>query len=150
MHNVSARTAATAATAGVCAANLWNPHASKRVEVTWYSWFKTVATADNLAIARTTARGTATTTTTPTVENTYERDVVNVAGILLDTAWSAQPTVVAAAGYLNRWRGPAADGAGFIWPFSTPFCIPPGTGLAIIAASATILQPADVTFEFAD
>ena len=149
-HILSARTIATAATAGVPAAILWNPHTTNRVRVFKYSWFKASAVADNLAIARATARGTPSTTTTPTLENSYRRDTANFSGVVLDTAWSVAATIAAAATWGNRWRGPAADGAGFIWPFIGEYIIPPGTGLAIIASQAVILQPAYVTFEFDD
>jgi hypothetical protein len=149
-HILSARTVVTAASIGAPAAILWNPHGTNRVRCFKYSWFKTVATLDFLAIARVTARGTASTTTTPSLENSYRRDTSNFSGIVLDTAWSVAPTIAAAATYGNRWVGPAAIGAGFVWPFIGEYIIPPGTGLAIVAAQAVALQPGDVTFEFDD
>lgn len=151
MHWVSARTAATAATARACAANFWNPHASKRCRVIRCSWFKTVATADVLCFARSTARGTASTTATPNADSAFERDTANSTGMVLDTAWSVAPTIAAAAGDGWRWGGPAAISAGFMYRFEPrDFIIPAGTGLAIITPVATILQPADVTFDFLD
>ena len=151
MHTVSGRSTITAATARLASCGLWNPHGTKRCRVTKISYFKTAATADFVTIARTTARGTATTTITPGIDNAMERDTANSMGMLLDTAWSAQPTVVAAAGDGFKWVGPAAIGAGFIYRFEPrELIIPPGTGIAIITPVATILQPADVTFDFLD
>jgi hypothetical protein len=150
MHVLSARTVATAATQGAVAANLWNPHASNRVKLYVVSFYKTVATADFTALARTTARGTATTTTTPSLENSYRRDTANFSGVVLDTAWSVAPTVAAVATYGYRWVGPAAIGSGFSYPFIQEFIIPPSTGLALVASQAVILNAGDITYEFDD
>ena len=90
---VGVRTNATAATTNVQAAVLWNPHATIRLRVYEISWFKTVATADNLALLRVTGRGTPTTTATPTIENETDRAVAPPSGAVVDTAWSTGPTI---------------------------------------------------------
>lgn len=148
-YAVAGRSAATAATADNFGAALWNPHASRSLYVVEIHWFKTVATRDDVEIARITARGTATVTVTPDVDNDYARIVAPVTGALLDTTYSAQPTIAGPAMYRNVL--PAAIGAGFIYAFGGPGIeIPFGTGLGIGTPVATILQPADVTFIFDD
>jgi hypothetical protein len=132
------------ATARSVAANLWNPSAGARIFV-YEIWIcDTAATAANIGIARTSARGTASTTITPTLDNAIERDTVPPSGFILDVAWSVAPTVTAAD--LPRWNLPAAIGAGVIMPFPDPITIPPGTGLAIITPVAILLPICDITF----
>lgn len=148
-HSVAGRTAATAATANHVGAQFWNPHASARMWVTAIDWCKaTVATADGFTLRRSTARGTAGSTVTPDIDNSAERDNVNVAGILLDlAAFSAQPTLDASE--LWRWPLPAAIGSGVMKVFpGKGISVPFGTGLCIVTNGAVILQPADVTFFF--
>lgn len=147
---VGARTAATAATANAAAAVIWNPHASLRPRIYLWEWLKTVATADFLAIVRATARGTATTTVTPTIVNETDRAVAPPSGLVVDTAWSVAPTLEGTSAPL--WRGPmgAAVGAGFSETMPEEWEIPPGAGLAFITPVATILQPADLNFRWAE
>lgn len=147
---VGGRTAATAATANHVGASLWNPHASIPMRITEIAWAKTVATADNLAIMRITARGTAGSTVTPTIVNDVFRGVAPPSGALLDlAAFTGQPTLDGAV-YMHRWNLPAAVGAGIFWALRTPIRVPAGTGLALVTPVATILQPADVTFSWSE
>lgn len=143
------RTAATAATANVVGAALWNPHSTIPLRVTEISWAKTVATVDNLALIRITARGTASATATPVIGNDLLRGVAPPSGAVLDVTYSAQPTLDGAV-YLYRWNLPAAIGAGIFWSFRSVIRIPPGTGLALVTPVAVVLQPADVTFSWAE
>lgn len=144
-----ARTAATAATADTAAVNLWNPHASIRLAISEIHWFKTVATADNIAILRATTRGTQTTTVTPNIGNELGRLVAPPSGAVIDTAWSAQPAKDGAV-YLNRANFPAAVASGAMWTFPEPLIVPPGAGICLVTPVATALQPADVTFRWAE
>lgn len=146
---LSGRSAATAATINAVGAALWNPHASIRLRVYEISWAKTVATVDNMALVRTTTRGTVTTIAS-TVDNETDRAAVAPSGAGLDVTYTAQPTIASAAAPLARWNLPAAIGAGFVWSLPEEWEIPPGTGLAIMTPVATILQPADVSFRWAE
>lgn len=148
---VGGRNAATAATANHVAACLWNPHASIRLRVYEISWSKTVATADNMALVRTSTRGTPGSTVTPTIDNETDRAVAPPSGALLDLgAYTAQPTLLNSGTPLWRWNLPAAVGSGFMLSLPEELEIPPGGGLAIITPVATILQPADVSFAWAE
>lgn len=147
-HYIGVRTAATAATLRVAACNLWNPSAASRIQL-WEVWLaNTVATAYNVSLARSTARGTASTTATTAVANSVANDAAAPSGAVVDSAWSVAPTIGAAD--LIRWNIPATIGAGVIFPFPDPIDIPPTGGMALIAATATIFQPSDVTFVIGD
>ena len=143
-HYIGGRTAATAATARNVASAIWNPHATSRIFI-YEAWtFPTTAAATNLAIARITARGTATTSVTAAIDHSIERDSAAPSGFILDLVYSAQPTVSAsnnAAGIL-----PATIGNGVILGFSDPITIPPGTGLALITTQAAAYPVSDVTW----
>ncbi len=148
---VAGRSAATAATANHVAACLWNPHATIRLRVYEIAWCKTVATVDGLMLVRTTTRGTPASTVTPVMQNETDYAAAPVSGALLDLgAYSAQPTIVSTAAALWRWNLPAAIGSGFIQSFPEEMEIPPGNGLAVITPAATILQPADISFAWAE
>jgi hypothetical protein len=150
-YSIGARTVATAAAADHAGAALWNPHASVRLEVVALEWFKTVATVDNLAIVRLSARGTAGSTVTPGAQSGIVTQAVPPSGALLDlAAYSVQPTIIGTgtARYIRRTNLPAAIGSGVMWMFTEPIEIPPGQGLAVITPAAVILQPADVSFEW--
>jgi len=145
-YAVGGRSAATAATANHAAAALWNPSATKAIKVREIWVFKTVATADNHALQRITARGTAGSTVTPDSSTCmdYPR-IAPQSGALLDlAAYTTQPTLTGVI--LARANLPAAIGSGFIWVFAEPIVVPPGEGLAIITPVAVILQPSDFTF----
>ena len=144
-YAVGGRSAATAATANHAAVALWNPHATKVLYVRELWVFKTVATADNHALQRITARGTPGSTVTPNGTSCFERiRVVPASGAVLDlAAYTGQPTLT--GGILARANLPAAIGAGFIWVFAEAIAVPPGEGLALITPAAVILQPSDIT-----
>jgi hypothetical protein len=148
-YAVGVRSANTAATADNAAAVLWNPSGTRPIKLleVWLS--KTVSTADNQALVRVTARGTQSTTVTPDADNCFDdTKIAPASGAVVDTAWSAQPTV--AAPYIARTNLPAAVGSGFIWVLSVPWTVKPGEGIAIVTPVATILQASDITFVFED
>lgn len=147
-HRVGGRSAATAATADHAAAAIWNPHASISLFVKEIAVVKTVATADNHGLIRTTTRGTAGSTVTPDADNDDNRRGTNGPGALLDlAAFTVQPTLQTP--YLARSNLAAAIGAGFIWVFDeSGIEVPAGTGLAIVTPPAVILQPSDITVVF--
>ena len=146
-YSVGGRCVATAATADNVGAELWNPHGSKAIFVRTVSWTKTVATIDNPALCRSSAKGTSTLTVTPDADNAMFRDAVPASGATLELTFSAQPTL--AKPYLMQTNLPAAIGANFIWVFDPPgLLVPFGTGLVVATPVAVVQQPADVTFEW--
>ena len=142
-YGAGVRTAATAATADTAAAVLWNPHGSISIFLREVWWFKTVATADNVCMARSSARGTQTTTFTPDIDSHFARRYAPISTLVIDSAWSAQPTKDLT--YLARANLPAAVGSGFVWVFAEAIEIPAGQGIWIGTPVATILQPSDLT-----
>lgn len=148
-YAVAVRSAITAATADNAAAVLWNISTTRDIMLREVHIFKTVATADNHAMVRATARGTQTATTTPDADNAFSaRKVAPSSAAIVDTAWSAQPTV--AAPYIQRANLPAAIGSGFIWVFSEAWVIPQSEGIAIVTPVAVAMQASDITFVFDD
>lgn len=141
------RTTATAATANVAGAALWNPSTVKSLFVTAISWSKLAAVVDNLGLVRISARGTPALTVTAVAQNDVDADATPPSGALLDAgAYSVQPTLVSATAYMFRWNLPATIGAGFMLPFPRCIRIPAGQGLCLVTPPAVILQPADVSF----
>lgn len=148
-HFIGGRSAATAATIRHAAATIWNPHASARIWMAQFAVCITTAGVANIALARTTTRGTAGSTVTPDLDNSIERDTAAPSGFLLDlAAYTVQPTVDGSD--LVRWNLPAAIGAGVIFPFQEPIVIPPSTGLAVITPTGVIFPASDFTFEIID
>lgn len=148
-YGVGGRSAATAATADIPGAVLWNASGAKSIYVVQAEWYKQgAATADNLALIRTSTRGTVGSTVTPDIDNDYSRQVAPASGCLLDLAsFSAGPTVQGP--HLKRTNLAAAIGAGIIWAFhDEPIHVPAGTGLAFVTPTAVILQAGDVAFEW--
>lgn len=145
-YAVGGRSLATAATADHVAALLWNPSATKSIQVREIWVFKTVATLDNHQLRRASSAGaTPTTTVTPTIVNDFQRELAPPSGALLYLGtFGTQPTLEAVA--LARANLPAAIGAGFIWVFAEAITVKPGAGLAISTPTAVILQPSDFTF----
>jgi hypothetical protein len=114
-------------------------------------WFKTVATVDNIAVRRTSAKGTAGTTVTPNSSNSASGRLAPPSGATLELAtFSAQPTLLASSVDMLRANFPAAIASGAMYSFQVPIEIPAGQGLAIITPPAVILQPADVTFRWTE
>lgn len=148
-HYIGVRpAAATAATARVAAINLWNPAATTRIFLyeVWVS--PTTAGSINLSLARSTARGTASTTVAFAIANAIENDTAAPSGVVVDTAWSVEPTIGAAD--LMRWVTPAAIGNGVILPFADPITISPGSGIAVITSIAAAFPVSDFTLVVGD
>lgn len=143
-HYIGGRTTATAATARNVAGAIWNPHSTSRIYLYEVWTFPTTAAATNLAIARITARGTASTSVTAAIDHAIERDTAAPSGFILDLAYSAQPTVSASNNAVANL--PATIGNGVMFGFSDPISIPPGTGIALITTQAAAYPASDVTF----
>lgn len=148
MYVVQGKTAATAATIDHAIAALWNPHASIRLKVAAIHVFKQGAgAADEPVIRRSTTRGTAGSTITPTNVNDFERVTAPPSGALLDlAAFSAQPTLEALG--LHGAVIASAVGSGLMWVFSEPLEVPAGNGLVLTTGVALAYPVSRVTFEF--
>lgn len=147
VYSVRGFTAATAATADVAIASLWNPDSTDSITVLEIGLFKAGAgTAnDSLYIERITARGTAGSTVTPDADNAWGNLVTPPSGALLDLAsYSGQPT--SSTPPLFGWVAAAAAGSGFQWPTPRGIKIPPGAGISIAQRAATIWPTSEVYF----
>lgn len=141
---IGGRSANTAATANHAAATLWNA-GTIPIWVTALLCTKTVATADNHALRRATARGTAGSTVTAGTPNEVRQQTASA--VVLDlAAYSVQPTL--ATGELKRDNLPGTVGASFYWVFSEAIRVDPSAGLSLVTPVATILQASDISFEW--
>src|SRR6266542_6986339 len=150
MYSVRGRSAATALTADHAICGLWNPHATQRIKVVSFAAFKqggAGATGDAFRLRRTTARGTAGSTVTPTIANHDKRAVAPSSGVLLDlAAYSVQPTLDGTVDLGLGWTAPGVAGAGIVIPFPGGIEIGPGAGIVVIQVAATIWPTTEVTF----
>lgn len=145
--SVGGRTTVTTAVAFRTGVQLWNPSTSRSLYVTQISWAKTVATVDNIALGRTSARGTITTSVVPVQQNDADNVAAPRSTAALDIVFSVIPTYAPATPIaMFQWNLPAAIGSGFILPIPDAIEVPAGTGLALYTPVAVILQPADSTF----
>jgi hypothetical protein len=137
-------TAATAATAGNAIAQVWNPSASRSIVVKELSLAFPAAPAAGAGFItrRSTARGTATATVTPGADHHDARLYAPNSGFLIDTAFSAQPTL-AAAELSPSWVFAAVAGSGLIYPIPEGITIPPGTGLVLVNRAAIAVAAAE-------
>ncbi len=143
---VTGRTTATAATANVAAAGIWNPHTTSRIRLVEIWIASTTAGASNIGLLRTSARGTATNRAIVLSES-VGNDTASPSAAAIDLAYTVQPTYVSATAYLGRWNLPAAIGAGVILTFPAPgLAIYPVAGIALVTPTAVILPVSDVTF----
>lgn len=152
-YRVSGRSAATAATAGHVIASLWNPHATKRIEVKEFGIFKTAAgtAGDAVELMRITARGTPGSTVTPGIAQDDNRDIAPPSGFLLDlAAYTVQPTLDGSVGS-GRYQVTNLAAAGVLIPVAGIY-IPAGSGLALVSrpTGATAWPASDVTFVVVD
>lgn len=123
-YMIGAATPAAAASAGMM--NLWTPTA-RSARVVRIDFVITAATATTVSLARTTARGTQTTTATPQTLD----PLVGAATSAFDTAWSAQPTFSATK--MGTWTLPATIGAGITLVFDDvdPLVVGAAAGIAL-------------------
>lgn len=141
-YSVRGVNVATAATADHAIFSVWNPSATKRIELIELGFFVLTAPAANAGcyLRRITARGTAGSTATPGVPNSYQNDAAPDSGFLLDLAvFTVQPTLAAAPGMGVTMALPAVIGSGFLYPIPGQILIiPPGTGVALLNRAAVI------------
>lgn len=151
IHRAGGRSTATAATADLVAANLWNPSSAVPIWVREIHVASTTAGVSNLAINRSSARGTGpSSTVTPDIDNDVDKAIATPAGALLDlgTYSTTAPTLDKPA--MERWNLPAVIGAGAIFVFGErgrgAIKVPPGAGLAVYTPVAVILPASDITY----
>lgn len=151
LYAANGKTAATAATIDVAIAALWNPSTVRSLYVKEIQVFKqTAGAADEPLIRRITARGTPTSTVTPTIRNDYDNDIAPPSGALLDLAYSAQPTMTAAEALFGTVQ-PASIGTGMIWVFGGDgIRVPAGAGLAIVTGIALAFPVSRITFAWGE
>ncbi len=139
-------TAATAATAGLVVAQLWNPHTSIRTRVSeLHLNNQSGASVGNAVLRRSTARGaTPAATVTPDIDNNFDRTMTPSGMVLeLGATFGTVPTVDPSD--LFRWTITAAVGAGVVWTFPAGLVIPPGTGFVIVNSAAIAFPIADIS-----
>jgi hypothetical protein len=127
----------TAATADHAILQIWNPSSTVTIQVTQIHLVKITATGLNVVqIRRSSARGTAGSTVTPTIVNDADRDLAPPSGVLMDlAAFSAQPTLEALM--LASWAIPASIGSGvmLVAP-GEGWDVKPGAGLVLAQVNA--------------
>lgn len=139
------KTSALTATVDHCVAEVWNPSSTKRIKVLQLHVVATAATAGELGIKRTSAKGTAASTITPVANNEYESIAAPVSAHTLELgAFSVQPTLKTQP-YMHSWETAAAIGSGVMWVFDQEVEIPAGEGLAICCPTAVAYPAARVT-----
>jgi hypothetical protein len=128
-HSVTHFKAGTASTANVI---MWQLRAVSTQRIWLYELALSVAIAPNTsgprwALNRPTATGTSTATVVPQAEDPD----VPAAVSLLDTTWSANPTLGSVD--LRNYTTPNAIGSGIVWTwYDQPFVIPKSGGLCIV------------------
>lgn len=93
----------------------------------------TVTTGPSWRLNRSATLGTSTATATPEEEDPGGGS----ATVVLDTTWSANPTL--SANDLRRYATPGTVGSGIVWtwPDHRPLIVPVSSGLLIVNANAT-------------
>jgi hypothetical protein len=151
-YTVSGLSVATAATADLVIAELWNPSSTKSLFVRELGVFKTTAgAADRPKLRRSTARGTAGSTVTPGAANHHAGGVTAPAtGAVLDiNVFTGVPTL--ATGDLHQAVLSAGVGGGLIWNFGDEALeVPAGKGLCLCTGSALAFPVSTVYFGWAE
>ena len=145
MYRAAGRSAATAATANNSLFGIWNPHSTIRCRLTELHLCVQGAAptaGSSMMLRRISARGTATSTVTPIIENDIQRAQAPTSGLLLDLTYSAQPTLVTSPA-LWQWSLAAVVSSGVIVPIE--ITIPPGTGLVLANVGAVVFPATDVS-----
>jgi hypothetical protein len=99
-------------------------------------WQTTTTALPQLQLIRTSARGTQSTTTTPTAaSNATNPGFMLAPTAVVDTAWSVQPTALALTGRMVDVAGVVGSSLFWDWADQDPLQIVNGNGLAIWNAS---------------
>ena len=139
------KTTTLTATIDHCVAEVWNASAVKRIRVVQLWVVATAATAGELGVKRTSAKGTPASTITPNQESEYERGAAPPSTFTLELgAFSAQPTLKTMP-YMHGWETAAAIGSGVMFVFDEQIEIPAGEGLAICCPVAVAYPASRIT-----
>ena len=136
--------------------NLWNPHASIALRVFLIVLVKR-ATGTGIysaEIRRSTVRGTAGVTETPSAEHHVDRLVAPPSGAVVDAAVFTTPPTMSASVFV-KWQASGRPGGGLIWhvpiddengiDLSQTIIVPGGTGLALAQVAAGATETMDFT-----
>jgi hypothetical protein len=117
--------------------NFWVP--TRRAKVREIGIFNSSATTTlvQLQLIRTTARGTQTTTVTPTAAANAQDTADLGPTAVVDTAWSVQPTLAAVPMRMTDVAGTVGSGLIWNWQSDGELIVPIGGGLALQNASGS-------------
>lgn len=118
-------------------ANFWVP--TRRAKIREIGIFNSSATTTlvQLQLIRTTARGTQTTTVTPTAAANAQ-DIADLGPTaVIDTAWSVQPTLAAIPMRMTDVAGTVGSGLIWNWQSDGELIVPIGGGIALQNASGS-------------
>jgi|SRR4051812_21917002 hypothetical protein len=144
MYRMAGRSTATGATANAVVGGMWNPHTTQRcriAEIHLVAQGAAPTAGNSLTIRRSTARGTASSSVTPDIDNDIQRMAAPVSGATLDLAYSGQPTLDTSI--LWQWNLAAVVGSGVILPME--ITVPPGTGLCICQIAGVVTPACDIS-----
>jgi hypothetical protein len=133
IYEASGLTTAPAATIDASYCQLWNTSATQRLQLREFGLTLPVGTAEKVAIKRTTARGTNTTTVLGTSRETTGTGVGT-----LDLTYSVDSTKTGL--YFRRAHLPAVIGAGLLWTWwsGSGLTVQPSAGLAFVVPTAVV------------
>ncbi len=117
--------------------NFWVP--TRRAKIREIGIFNSSATTTlvQLQLIRTTARGTQTTTVTPTAAANAQ-DIADLGPTaVIDTAWSVQPTLAAIPMRMTDVAGTVGSGLIWNWQSDGELIVPIGGGIALQNASGS-------------
>lgn len=144
-YGVSSRSAATNGTvANEVSTMLWNPHATARLNVTYISFFKQGAVAENpWELRRVTVRGvTPSRNVVPGISEHYARLQAPPSGVELDGGpFATEPTKE--AGVIAKDLVTLTEGSAIIAVFAQGIEVPPGSGLAVCYSGTGIFRSCD-------
>lgn len=132
LYEASGLSVAPAATGDLAYCQLWNANTTKSIFLREFAWTQVTATGGKIAMKRTTARGTNTTTVTGVRRN----DMTASSTGTLDLTWSVEATK--AGNYIRRSHYAGVIGAGVMWTWWTGdgLTIPQATGVAFVVPTA--------------
>ena len=148
VYSVRGFTTATASAADETVCALWNPHATRRIQVLEFGVYRTGITGLIPTIDGITARGTAGSTVTPDADNGWDTDDTPPSGVLLDlAAYSVAPTFAAPRLFGARLGGgTGSGGSGYVWVFASGLALPPSRGLALRSRAVEVWTASEVYY----
>lgn len=133
IYELSVTTPAAAASAAYC--HFWQPASTRRSRIIEIEIENTSATVAAVATAliRTSAKGTSTTTVTPTAASNALDTADPAPTLTIDTAWSVQPTLVSSTLPMRAPDIAPTVGSGVLWPWDRGYeiIIPMGAGVVL-------------------